>query len=338
MSSFDLDKILAAIEGDMDQEARDRVVQTLTEAVEAAEAEAEKRTRKAGEAALERHREALAALGGTLDTKTAEVASATRSAAQASQNLRDAANRAASKAAERAVERLKSRLEGLGQNMGNLEQEMASTERSVESADAARQTLEVASTKATQASSELDKAQDKAKILMRKAQVLALIGACLAILGIVAAGWVGGIIGHRSAGEAYAGEFERLANVAQSHEARIAELVEQESRAEAEADAMAATRDRIRVEQDQVRQAQEELGIELIRRDDREIELRMGDAIITRELGRERTTVGLGDVRLRQRRHGPEILVILDNGLTLAKTSIGSAAHNQEIWWTRAPE
>ena len=62
MSSFDLDKILAAIEGDMDQEARDRVKVTLMSAIEATETEAKERARKAGEEALERHKEALSAL------------------------------------------------------------------------------------------------------------------------------------------------------------------------------------------------------------------------------------------------------------------------------------
>jgi hypothetical protein len=115
--------------------------------------------------------------------------------------------------------------------------------------------------------------------LLKKARGFAIAGAVLTVFGIILASWAGVQIGQRSAQNAYAEEFARLDQIANDREIRIAEFAEQENAALSEAHDMADLRDQIGAELNRFREMREEIGLELVR-DDRVIEVRLGDVIL----------------------------------------------------------
>lgn len=331
MSRFDLEKLLAEANADLDAEARARLTEALNAAVEATGREATLRASQATQAALEGFRAQLEAL------EAESLAQATKGAQGVTEAYRKALGQL-----EMHSQRAEEDATGAVKVMAFEANKARGVEiRTREAAQDASRAATLAGQRIEQAQNEIDTLQGvqrRTDGLLKKARTLVIAGAVLAVFGIISASWGGAQIGQRSAQNARAEEFVRLDQVALDYETRIAELAEQENAALIEVQDMADLRDQIGTDLNNLREVQDELGIELIRRDGREIELRMGDATITRELRRQRTTVGLGDVRLRARSNSPGTLVILENGLTLAKTSIGSAAHGQEVWWTRTPD
>lgn len=272
MSAFDFEKLLAAAEADLDAAARARVKEALTAAVEATEEEARRRATEVSTAILERHAKQLEALK----------AQAMVGAKTDADNL---------------VEAHRDALKGLEAEIRRVETDATSAARSVASGVSAARGVEAqiraASSEASQAAklikAEQTKAQEEIETLkahqrqmddlLKKGRALVMTVAVLAVLGITAAIWVGATSGQRSAQNAYAAEFARLEQVAQGHEARIAELVEQENTAFAAATDMADLRDQIGTELNRLREVQEEIGLELVR-DDSVIEVRLGDVIL----------------------------------------------------------
>lgn len=328
MSRFDLEKLLAEANANLDATARARLTEALNAAVEATEREAILRASGATQAAMESFAAQLKAM------EAESLAQATKGAQGVTGTYRKALDKL-----ELDTRRARHDAAGAVKAMAAEANKARAVEGRVrEVAQEVFVAVAQASQRIEHVRKEIDMLQGVQRQtdgLLKKARTFAIAGAVFAVFGIIVAGWAGAKIGQRSAQSARAQEFVRLDHVALDYETRIAGLVEQENAVLIEVQDIVDLRDRISSDLNNLREVQDELGIELIRRDGREIELRMGDATITRELRRQRTTVGLGDVRLRVRSFGPEILVILENGLTLAKTSIGSAAHGQEIWWTR---
>lgn len=153
----------------------------------------------------------------------------------------------------------------------------------------------------------LQSVERQAAGLLKKAQVWVIIGAVLAAIGIIAASWAGVQIGQRSAQNARAEELARLDQVTLAHESRIAELTEQENTAVSEAHDMADLRDQIGAELNRLRELQEEIGLELVR-DDRVIEVRLGDVILRPWRG--------------------QILIIVDEGRQLEAFTGGAALND----------
>jgi len=368
---LDFEELLAeALEG-IDEEVKASTIAALVAAVDVAEAEARRRSAEVADSAVKQHKAGLATLDAEVSRKARDVAAALQSVNAAQQGLRSAAEKAVSETADTALHKLdrvvssslNAAVERLIAEAAQATQKSADARSellgAIRTADVASKAMEdqikaaqaEATSKAKAMTNDL-KARIRAEAARAEAwsreldtltarsmdlhqarkwtMAMLAVGAVVSGLFILSGfAWSSRIVAQ--------GQDELLQQVAQI-EGEIAQ-----GRAEIEATlregtALADARDRIGAELNTLRQVQDQLGIELMRRDDREIQLRLGDATITHELRRDRTTVGMGDVRLRAREHSPGILVILDNRLTLSKTSIGAAAHGQEVWWTQNAE
>ncbi len=368
---IDFEKLLAeALEG-VDEEAKAKTIAALATAVDVAQAEARRRATEVADSTLERHRAELATLDAELTRKARDVAAALQSVNAAQQGLRRAADRAAAETADTAlhkleravnsslnaaVERLKAETAETTQKSADARSELLSAIRNAQIASKAMEnqirTAQAAVTSTAKAmtsdmetriraeseraaswSRELDGLKTRS-VDLREARkwtlAMLVVGAAVAALFLVSGfAWSSRIVAQ--------GQDELLQQMS------LVEAEITQGRVELEAilregTELAEARDRIGAELNTLREVQSQLGLELIRRDDREVELRLGDATMTHELHRDRTTVGIGDVRLRTREYGPEILVILENDQTLAKTSIGAAARGQEVWWTQSAD
>jgi hypothetical protein len=298
MSRFDLDKRLAAIDADLDAAIIERFKQALTAAVDDAEREAQLRASEATQGALGGFRRQLEALE----------AKAVAQSTEGAQSL---------------VERHRAALEGLEAQMKRTEQDAASVARSVaneakearavedeirdaaQSASKAAASAEQTRDAAIRETSVLRDVQQQTTGLMRKARLFLIAGVVFALLGLLAAGWVGGLIGQQAADQVYATEFARLAEEVQAHEDRIAELVIDEEAAFVEADRMATTRDRIRGEMNRITELQDEIGLEVVRDSRGVVEIKLGDVMLRPWRGRT--------------------LVIIDEGRQLEAFSGGAA-------------
>lgn len=317
MSKLDLDKYLAAAEADLDAEARERIRSALGAAVDAAEVEVRARASQAAEGAAESLRGSVRVSSQDMDAQAENAAQKASAARSALLEVVDEAN----DMPERVQARIKAAQDAAICKVASI-------------ADDLRSRIDAEAARAESLSKELEDLKTKSLDLSqaRRWTIAMLAATALVALIIIL---VVSLWGSRIVEQGHVERLEQRATLKAEAEAARAGV----ENIRLEGVELADLRDQIGADLNRLRAIQEELGIELIRRDDRELELRMGDAVITQELtSRRRLTLGLGDVRLRERVHGPEIQVILDNGLTLAKTSIGSAAHNQEIWWTRNSE
>lgn len=272
MSRFDLKKLLAEANADLDAEARARLTEALNAAVEATEREAILRASEATQAALDVLKEQLRAVEAqslAQSTKGAhslvEAHSGTlkEMAAQIKQVEKDATLAACSVAS------------GVSAARAIAVQTRAATKE----ASQAAVLLQGEKTKIQKEVETLQNVQRQTDGLLKKARTLIITGAVLAVFGVIVASWVGVQIGERSAQNAYAEEFARLDQVTFDREARIAELTEQENAALSEAHDMADLRDQIGAELNRYREMREEIGLELVR-DDNIIEVRLGDVIL----------------------------------------------------------
>lgn len=272
MSRFDLKKLIAAAEADMDAAARARVEEALTAAVEATEQEVRLRASEVSNAVLERLAEQLKALKAQAVTES-------------------------TKGAHSLVEAHRGALKELEAQIKQVEKDATLAACSVASGVSAARAIEVQTRAATKEASQaaaliqgektkiqkevetLQNVQRQTDGLLKKARTLIITRAVLAVLGLMAAIWVGATLGQRSAQNAHATEFARLEQLARDHEARIADLAEQENAALSAASDMADLRDRIGAELTRLREVQEEIGLELVR-DDNIIEVRLGDVIL----------------------------------------------------------
>lgn len=272
MSRFDLKKLLAEANADLDATARERLAEALNAAVKAAEREAMLRASEATQAALDGFKEQLSAVGA-------------QSLAQST------------KGAHGLVEAHSGALRELEAQIKQVEKDATLAACSVASGVSAARAIEVQARAATKEASQaaaliqgekakiqkevetLQNVQRQTDGLLKKARTLIITGAVLAVLGLMAAIWVGAILGQRSAQNAHAAEFARLEQIARDHEARIANLAEQGNAALSAASDMADLRDQIGAELTRLREVQEEIGLELVR-DDNIIEVRLGDVIL----------------------------------------------------------
>lgn len=283
---FDFAQFYEAAKDDIDAETIARIQKAHTAAVDAAVREAEVKTAKASERALERVR-------GQLESLEAQaIAQSTKGAQSLTQ-----AHRAA--------------LGGLRADIAQVEQHAASTARSMalagsEAQETAKQTRAAAKTAAdATALMERSKAvvqkqinalrtsQDQSVKLLRNAQLFLIAGAVLALLGLFMAGWIGARIGNQAASDAYAVEFARLGEIAQAQESRIAELALEEEMALTDAYGMVTRRDEIRAELERIVELREDIGLELVR-DDRVVEIRLGDVMLRPWRGRTLVIVDEG--------------------------------------------
>lgn len=294
MNRFDLKKLLAEANADLDATARARLAEALNAAVEATEREATLRASQATQAALEGLRAQLEAV------EAKSLAQATKGAQDVTEAYRKALgqlerdNRRAEQDAAGAVRVM----------IIEADKARAVEKQTREAAQDASRAATLAGQRIEQAQNEIDALQGVQRQtdgLLKKAQTLVIAGAVLAVFGIIAASWVGVQIGHRSAQNAYAEELARLDQVATDREARIAE---QENAALSEAHDMADLRDQIGAELTRFREMRAEIGLELVR-DDRVIEIRLGDVILRPWRG--------------------QVLVIIDEGRRLEAFSGGAA-------------
>lgn len=272
MSRFDLKKLLAEANADLDATARERLAEALNAAVEATEREAMLRASEATQAALDGFKEQLSAIEA-------------QSLAQST------------KGAHGLVKAHSGALKELEAQIKQVEKDATLAACSVASGVSAARAIEVQTLAATKEASQaaaliqgektkiqkevetLQNVQRQTDGLLKKARTLIITGAVLAVLGLMAAIWVGATLGQRSAQNAHATEFARLEQISRDHEARIADLAEQENAALSAASDMADLRDRIGAELTRFREVQEEIGLELVR-DDNVIEVRLGDVIL----------------------------------------------------------
>jgi len=328
MSQFDFDKYLEEAKADLGAEARDRIRSALGAAVDAAEIEAKARTSQAAECAAEALRGSVMAISQDMDdhnAKALEKASMARSA----------------------LLNTLSEAEGTQKNVADRIQaaQNAAISKAAAIGDDLAKRLDAQTARAESLGKELNtlKAQS---INLQHARtwaltMLAAAGVIVVLVVLIGWAWSSHIVAQ---GQDEAASIIASGQVELARQITILEAEADVARVEVdtiytEAREMADLRAQIVADVNRLGEVQKEFGIEVIRRDDRELEMRMGNAVITQELtGHQRLTVGLGDVRLREQVHGDRILVIVDNGLTLGKTSIGSAAHGQEIWWTRHGE
>lgn len=297
MSRFDLEKLLAEASADLDATARARLTEALNAAVEATEREATLRASQATQAALDDLRAQMKAV------EAETLAQGTKGAESVTEAYRKALGQ---------LEMHSQRAEQDATGAVKVMAFEANKARAVEKQT--REAAQDASRAATLAGQRIEQAQNEIETLqgvqrqtdglLKKARTLVMAGAVLAVLGIIAASWVGVQIGHRSAQNAYAEELARLDQVATDREARIAELAEQENTALSEAHDMADLRDQIGAELTRFREMREEIGLELVR-DDRVIEIRLGDVILRPWRG--------------------QVLVIIDEGRRLEAFSGGAA-------------
>lgn len=297
MSRFDLEKLLAEASADLDATARARLTEALNAAVEATEREAKLRASQATQAALEGLRAQLEAVEAKSLAQATKGAQGVTEAYRKGLGQLERDNRRAEQDAAGAV-----RVMIIEANKAR-----AVEKQTREAAQDASRAATLAGQRIEQAQNEIDTlegVQRQTAGLLKKAQTLVIAGAVLAVFGIIAASWVGVQIGHRSAQNAYAEELARLDQVAIDREARIAELAEQEHAALSEAHDMADLRDQIGAELNRFREMRAEIGLELVR-DDRVIEIRLGDVILRPWRG--------------------QVLVIIDEGRRLEAFSGGAA-------------
>lgn len=297
MSRFDLKKLLAEAHADLDAEARARLTEALNAAVEATEREAALRASEATQAALEGLRAQLKA------AEAESLAQATKGAQGVTETYRKALGQL-----ERDNRRAEQDAAGAVKAMTiEADKARAVEKQTREAAQDASRAATLAGQRIEQAQNEIDTLQGVQRQtdgLLKKARTLVIAGAVLAFLGIIVASWAGIQIGQRSAQSAYAEEFGRLDQVALEYETRIAELAEQQNAALSEAQDMADLRDQIGAELNRLREMREEIGLELVR-DDRVIEIRLGDVILRPWRG--------------------QVLVIVDEGRRLEAFSGGAA-------------
>lgn len=297
MSRFDLKKLLAEANADLDAEARVRLTEVLNAAVEATEREAALRASEATQAALEDLRAQLKAV------EAESLAQATKGAQSVTEAYRKALGQLAMHS-----QRAEQDATGAVKVMAFEANKARAVEiRTREAAQDASRAATLAGQKIEQAHNEIDALQGVQRQtdgLLKKARTLVIAGAVLAFLGIIVASWAGVQIGQRSAQNAYAEEFARLDQLALDRQTRIAELAEQENEALSEAHDMADLRDQIGAELTRFREMREEIGLELVR-DDRVIEIRLGDVILRPWRG--------------------QVLVIIDEGRRLEAFSGGAA-------------
>lgn len=297
MSRFDLDKLLAEANADLDAAARARLTEALNAAVEATEREAMIRASEAMQAALDGLREQLKAV------EAENLAQATKGA----QRVTDAYRKALGQL-EMHSQRAEQDAAGAVKVMAFEANKARAVEiRTREAAEDASRAATLAGQRIEQAQNQIDTLQGVQRQtdgLLKKARGFVIAGAVLAAFGIFAASWAGAKIGQRSAQNAYAEEFARLDQLALDRQTRIAELAEQENTAFSEAHDMADLRDQIGAELSRLREMREEIGLELVR-DDRVIEVRLGDVILRPWRG--------------------QVLVIVDEGRRLEAFSGGAA-------------
>lgn len=300
MSRFDLEKLLAEANADLDAEARARLTEALNAAVEATEREATLRASQATQTALEGLRAQLEAV------EAKSLAQATKGAQGVTEAYRKALGQL-----ERDNRRAEQDAAGAIKVMTiEADKARAVEKQTREAAQEASKAATLAQQTMVHARKEIDTLQGVQRQtdgLLKKARSFAIAGAVLAAFGIIVASWAGAKIGQRSAQNAYAEEFARLDQVAFDQEARIAELAEQENAALSEAHDMADLRDQIGAELNRLREMREEIGLELVR-DDRVIEIRLGDVILRPWRG--------------------QVLVIIDEGRKLEAFSGGAALND----------
>jgi hypothetical protein len=263
MSKFDIDKLLAQAGDDLDAESKTRVTAALRAAVSATEAEVTSKAEQATQEALGALR---ASLEGLTEVADGEMGEAIKKASYARSALIRAIQDAESipKLVEQrvngATDQALSKAKTIGKDLeGRLSKETAR-------ADALRKELDVI------------KAQSLDLSQARK-WALAMLGA--AALIVLAAGLIGWVWSARIVAEGRA-ELDQ----------QVASLTEQITVLEAETDTarlagieMADLRDQIGVELNRFRELREEIGLELVR-DDRVVEIRLGDVILRPWRGR----------------------------------------------------
>lgn len=273
MSNFDLHKLMAEAGDNLDAESKARIAEALRAAVSAAEGEATSRAKKATQDALE---ELTGSLRGLTATAEGEMGETIEKASHARSML------------IRAIDNASSTPDAVAQRVN------AATDQALSKAKAIGADLETRlnkeATRADALRQELDalKAQSVDLSQARKWTLAMLGAAALIVLVAVLVGWfwASQIIaqGRADLDRQVASLSEEIVNFEADAETARLEGIE-----------MAELRDQIGAELTRVRELQDEIGLELVR-DDRVIEIRLGDVIL--RPWRDRTLVITDEGRL----------------------------------------
>ena len=285
MSKFDLDKLLSQAGDDLDTESKERISEALRGAVSAAEAEAASRAGKVAQDTLETLRGSLRGIAEATEGEvgeTIEKASHARSALIRAIDNASSTPDAVAQRVEVATDRAVSKAKAIGKDLETrLNKEAAR-------ADALRKELDALKAQ----SLDLSQARKWALAMLGAATLVVLIA------GLIGYAWSSRIIAN--------GQSDLIEQIA------VLEAETEGARADVEAARlqsieMADLRDQISAELTRVRELQDEIGLRLVR-DDRVVEIRLGDVILRPWRGR--------------------ILVITDEGLQLEPFSGGAALND----------
>jgi hypothetical protein len=283
---FDFAQFYEAAKDDIDAETIARIQKAHTAAVDAAVREAEVKTAKASERALE-------CVRGQLESLEAQAIAKSAASAQSTSKTLRATRERAHEDMRQVEQNVASMARSVALAVNEAQETIKQTRAAVKTASDATALMDRSKAAAEKEINALRMSQDQSAKLLRKAQMFLIVGAVLALLGLSVAGWIGALIGNQAASDAYAVEFARLGEIAQAQESRIAELALEEEMALTDAYGMVTRRDEIRAELERIVELREDIGFELVR-DDRVVEIRLGDVMLRPWRGRTLVIVDEG--------------------------------------------